>query len=104
MRAAADGLAVAVRDAAIDAARVPVLSNVLATPLVAAAEIRSELAAQVTSPVRWIASVQHMVTAGVDTIVEIGPGAVLTGLIKRIAPGVRLVNISDMGGARAFLE
>jgi [acyl-carrier-protein] S-malonyltransferase len=104
MCAAADGLAAAVADAPIIDARVPVLSNVSAQPLVEAAAIRRELVAQVTSAVRWIASVQRMADDGVDTFVEIGPGAVLTGLIKRIVPGARLINISDLVGVRSFLS
>jgi [acyl-carrier-protein] S-malonyltransferase len=104
MRAAATSLAAAVADTPIADARVPVLSNVSAEPLSEAAAIRHELVAQVTSAVRWIASVRRMADAGVDTFVEIGPGAVLTGLIKRIVPGARLINISDVASVRAFLE
>jgi [acyl-carrier-protein] S-malonyltransferase len=104
MRAAAAGLAAAVAQAVIVDARTPVISNVTAEPLVLADDIRHELITQVTSPVRWIASVQNMVAAGIDTFVEIGPGSVLTGLTKRIAPDVRLVNISDLASVRAFGE
>jgi [acyl-carrier-protein] S-malonyltransferase len=104
MRAAADGLAAAVANAPIADARVPVLSNVTAEPLTEAEDIRHELVAQVKSAVRWIASVQRMAGDGVDTFVEVGPGAVLTGLIKRIAPGARLVNINDLASARSFLS
>ena len=104
MRAAAEGLAVAVSDAPIADAQVPVLSNVLATPLVEAQTLRRELVEQVTAPVRWIDSISYMAAAGVDTFVEIGPGTVLTGLIKRIAPGARLVNVGDMNSVRAFLQ
>jgi [acyl-carrier-protein] S-malonyltransferase len=104
MRAAAEELARLIHAAPIADARVPVISNVLAQPLSTAAAIRRELAEQVTAPVRWIASVRHMADAGVDTFVEVGPGAVLTGLIKRIAPGVRLVNVSGLAGVRAFLR
>jgi [acyl-carrier-protein] S-malonyltransferase len=43
--------------------------------------------------------VQHMVAAGVDTFVEVGAGSVLTGLIKRIAPEARLVNVNDLASA-----
>ena len=103
MRDAAEGLAAAVAQAAIVDARTPVISNVTAEPLVQADAIRRELIAQVTSPVRWIASVQRMSAEGVDTFVEIGPGSVLTGLIKRIAPDARLVNVSDLASAHATL-
>jgi len=104
MHAAAEGLAVVVAQAAIVDARIPVISNVTAEPLTQVDAIRRELIAQVTSPVRWIASVRRMAAEGVDTFVEIGPGSVLTGLIKRIAPGARLVNVSDLVSARAFVE
>jgi [acyl-carrier-protein] S-malonyltransferase len=104
MRMAAAGMAAAIHTAPIEDARVPVVSNVLAQPLCAALAIRQELVDQVTAPVRWIASVRSMVDAGVDTFVEVGPGTVLTGLIKRIAPGVRLINIGDLAGVRAFLD
>jgi [acyl-carrier-protein] S-malonyltransferase len=104
MRAAADDLAATVADAPIADARVPVVSNVSAKPLFKVEAIRRELVAQVTSAVHWIASVQYMVDAGVDTFVEVGPGTVLTGLIKRIAPDARLANISDLASARSFLE
>jgi [acyl-carrier-protein] S-malonyltransferase len=104
MRAAAEGLAPAVMQATIVDARTPVISNVTAEPLTQAAAIRLELIAQVTSPVRWIASVQRMAADGVDTFVEIGPGNVLTGLIKRIVLDVRLVNVSDLASVRALIE
>lgn len=103
MQAAADALALAIADAEVSDARLPVVSNVSAMPIRSATDIRAELVAQVTSPVRWIASVHAMIDAGVDTFVEIGPGTVLTGLIKRIAPEARLVNISDAASLHAFL-
>jgi [acyl-carrier-protein] S-malonyltransferase len=104
MRAAADGLAGVIAEANVIDARVPVISNVTAAPISAAEAVRGELVTQVTSPVRWIASVQRMVAEGVETFVEIGAGSVLTGLIKRIAPGARLVNISDGASLKAFLH
>ena len=103
MRAAAEGLGHAVAEATIADARVPVVSNVLASPLSDAGRLHAELIAQVTSPVRWIASVQYMAAHGVDTFIEIGPGTVLTGLIKRIEPGAQLVNVGDLASLRAFL-
>jgi [acyl-carrier-protein] S-malonyltransferase len=104
MQAAADGLAGLVGAAAITRAQIPVLSNVLATPLAEPEAIRAELVSQVTSPVRWIASVRYMAEAGVDTFVEVGPGAVLNGLIKRIAVGAQLVNLSDLTDIQALLN
>jgi len=103
MRAAAEGLAASVAQAAIVDARTPVISNVSAEPLTRADAIRHELIAQVTSPVRWIASMRRMSADGIDTFVEIGPGSVLTGLIKRIVPDARLANVSDWASAHALV-
>ena len=96
MQAAADGLHPALEAADFKDARVPVLANVSAEPLQEAGALREELAAQVTAPVRWIASVERMAAGGVDTFVEIGPGAVLNGLIKRIVPGATLRNVARL--------
>jgi [acyl-carrier-protein] S-malonyltransferase len=101
MREAASELTAPLSDAEITDARVPVISNVTAEPLTDAVAIRAE---QITAPVRWIASIQHMAVAGVDTFIEIGPGKVLTGLIRRIVPGARLVNLCDLAAIYAFLE
>jgi [acyl-carrier-protein] S-malonyltransferase len=66
--------------------RVPVVTNATASPLTEPPAIRDALAAQLTSPVRWTESVAWMVAQGVDCFVEVGPGKVLTGLVRRIAP------------------
>jgi [acyl-carrier-protein] S-malonyltransferase len=103
MQAAADGLWPDLETALISDPRTPVVANVTADVLRIANDIRSELAQQVTSPVRWIASVERMVAEGVTTFVEVGPGSVLTGLVKRIAPGKQLVNIHDYPSAKAWV-
>lgn len=63
---------------------VPVVANVTARPMGTVEEIRTELKAQLTSPVAWTDSVRFMTDAGVDTFMEVGPGDVLLGLVKRI--------------------
>lgn len=103
MRQATAGLAPALVAAPLADARVPVVANTSARPLMAAADLLAELEAQATAPVRWIDSVRHMAAAGVETFVEIGPGAVLTGLVRRIVPGARVVNVGDVPGALAYL-
>jgi [acyl-carrier-protein] S-malonyltransferase len=81
-----------------------VISNVDASPIGTATAVRNALLRQVASPVRWVESVERMVAMGVKRFVEIGPGAVLTGLIKRIATDVELINVSDVKTLEAFLE
>ncbi len=80
------------------------VSNVDASPIGTPTAVRNALVRQVASPVRWVESVQKMVSMGVRRFVEIGPGAVLTGLIKRIDPSVELINISDVPSIEKFLE
>src|SRR5688572_6797962 len=80
------------------------VSNVDASPIGTAHAVRNALLRQVASPVRWVESVQKMIAMGVRQFVEIGPGNVLTGLIKRIDPSVELVNISDVPGIEAYVE
>jgi [acyl-carrier-protein] S-malonyltransferase len=82
-------------DVAWHDAEIPVVSNVTAQPVTDAATIRQLLARQVSSPVEWVASVQRMCEAGVDTFVECGPGNALTGMVRRIAPQARTYNVSD---------
>jgi len=74
---------------------IPVVGNVTARPLINADEIKQELVTQLTSSVRWQQSVEYMIKQGVKTFIEIGPGKVLTGLIKRIDKNVSTINIGD---------
>jgi [acyl-carrier-protein] S-malonyltransferase len=82
---------------------VRLIANVTAQELSRADEVRREAVAQVMAPVRWITSVQAMVAMGCTTFVEIGPGKVLTGLIRRIAPQAQTVTISTAADVRAFV-
>jgi len=65
-------------------ARIPVYQNVTAQPHTAAAEIKENLLAQLTAPVRWTQTMQAMIANGVTEFVEAGPGKVLSGLVKKI--------------------
>ena len=65
---------------------VPLLANADARPITTADGARAELVEHLTAGVDWVAAVERMTAAGVDTFIEVGPGRVLTGLIKRIAP------------------
>ncbi len=79
----------------------PVLPNVTAAPATGAAELREALVRQVTSPVRWVETVRRMRAIGIDTLVEVGPGRVLTGLGRRIDSGMRLLNVEDPASLKA---
>jgi [acyl-carrier-protein] S-malonyltransferase len=75
--------------------QLPVLANANAAPLLDAESCRSELVDHLTTGVDWVAAVERMTAAGVTTFVEVGPGRVLTGLIKRIAPDAEAVSVDD---------
>lgn len=79
-------------------ASVPIVSNVTAEPLVDADRIRTLLAEQVRAPVEWVRSVERMAADGIETAVECGPGSALSGMVKRIAPGIRTANVGDLAG------
>lgn len=82
----------------------PVIANVTAGPLDSVAAVREEMVDQLTSPVQWVASMQHMLNEGVTTFIELGPGQVLTGLLKRIARSTRRVNVRNGADLQKLLE
>jgi [acyl-carrier-protein] S-malonyltransferase len=85
----------AVNAAPIWDAPIPLVGNVTARPLTTAAEIRGDLQAQLNSRVRWTESIQWMVSQGVTTIIELGSGSVLAGLIKRIDKEVNAISLGN---------
>jgi [acyl-carrier-protein] S-malonyltransferase len=82
--------------------RWPVVANASAQPLSDPDDIRAELARQIASPVRWEASIRHMVAAGVSCLLEVGPSKVLTGLAKRIDPTVEALALGEAAAIDAF--
>jgi [acyl-carrier-protein] S-malonyltransferase len=80
----------------------PVVANISARPLRTVAEIRGELAGQLTWPVRWISSVQWMVDHGVGRFIEVGPKNVLSKLVQWIDGGVEAVSVGDVASAEAL--
>ncbi len=74
----------------------PVIGNVTATALTTAGELRRELEQQIASPVRWNSSMAYAINHGVTRFIEIGPGKVLAGLMKRIDPSVMATSINDL--------
>ncbi|MGG4102912.1 ACP S-malonyltransferase [Paenibacillus lautus] len=96
MKEAADRLAGKLEQAAFNTPSVPVVANVTARSVEDAAAIRGLLVEQVYSPVLWHDSVEWMIAQGVDTFVEIGPGSVLSGLIKKIDKSVKVINVNSL--------
>lgn len=80
----------------------PVVSNVTAEPVRRGHEARSLLVRQLTSPVRWSASIRRMLDRGVDRFAELGPGTVLCGLNRRIARGSECVSVSGPHDVESF--
>lgn len=75
--------------------QVPVVTNIAGQVRTSADHIRDELASQMVAPVEWVGSVREMVANGVDTFVEIGPGQVLSRLIRRISTDVKAISLND---------
>ena len=76
-------------------AEIPVFTNVDATATVLGAEFKNKMPRQIYSSVHWTQTIQNMVNEGVDTFIEIGPGKVLAGLVKKINPAVKTFNVFD---------
>lgn len=81
---------------------IPVIGNVTALPLTTPEEVKDELHRQLLSPVQWQRSIEYMINYGVTTFIEIGPGRVLTGLIRRINKEVITQNIGDLAAVEAL--
>ncbi len=104
MAGVTEGLAVAFSAEEWRDATVPVVSNVSAEPLTDAGRIRALLAEQVRSPVEWVGVVSRMAADGVGTMVELGSGAALVGMVRRIAPDVRGLAVNDAGSLDAAVQ
>jgi [acyl-carrier-protein] S-malonyltransferase len=88
-------LAPVLREITWSAPSFPVVTNVEAKPNADVSRIVPLLVEQVTAPVRWIECVQELARQGVTRVVEVGPGKVLSGLVKRIAPEIESFQVSD---------
>jgi [acyl-carrier-protein] S-malonyltransferase len=103
MQKAADQLAKDVVQVQWSDLRVPLVNNADAKAMSRVDEIQASLVRQLPSPVLWEDTIRVMQTMGVTTFVEVGPGTVLTGLIKRIAPEAHLLNVHDPKSLEATL-
>jgi [acyl-carrier-protein] S-malonyltransferase len=104
MKPAADKLREVLDGTSMKDAVIPVVVNVSAEPIVSAGEIKDKLIEQLYSPVLWEDSVQKLIDLGVDTFIEIGPGKVLSGLIKKIDKSVKTYSVSDEESALAVIN
>ena len=86
----------------IQPAKVSIVANSTAKPINTVNEIRDELIQQICHCVKWQPSIEYMVANGVSTFIEIGPGQVLSGLIKRISTDVAVFNLGDIESIRTF--
>jgi len=89
-------LAAAIEEAQISEPVCPIYQNVDAKPYTNPAQIKENLIAQLTAPVRWTQTVENMVKDGASDFTEIGPGAVLCGLIKKVCREAQTKNIQSL--------
>lgn len=104
MKPAADKLAVALQNITFNAPQVPVVNNVDVRTENDPEAIRSALVRQLYSPVRWTESVEFIAAQGVTSLLEVGPGKVLTGLTKRIVDTLTAAAVNDTASLSAALE
>jgi [acyl-carrier-protein] S-malonyltransferase len=88
----------------INPPRFPVVSNVTGREVKTPVEIRQTLQEQITSTVRWVDCMERLVALGCDLFIELGPGGVLAGLLKRTCKDVDVVSVSDVASIRACAE
>jgi [acyl-carrier-protein] S-malonyltransferase len=96
MEPAMEGLKNAVAGLTFSKPMMPIIANVTAQPLTAVETIREELISQIIHCVKWQQSIEATISKGVTTFFEIGPGDVLTGLVKRISPGAQTFNVNSV--------
>ncbi|MCQ2203304.1 MAG: ACP S-malonyltransferase [Bacteroidales bacterium] len=89
-------LATAIENTKFEAPKCPVYQNVCAQPVSDPEEIKKNLVAQLTAPVKWTQIVMNMIEAGVDSFTEVGPGSVLQGLVKKTNRGVATAGVSTL--------
>ena len=93
MTSAASKFSASLKDIAINPSTIPALSNVTAQPHADAQQIRINLAKQITDSVQWVKCIEYVASQGITNFIEIGPGKVLKGLLRRIDPALSVSNI-----------
>lgn len=104
MKGASENFAKTVAEVGVSDANVPVITNVDAQPTTKADEFKTKMVEQVYSSVYWTQTVEKMFADGVDTIVEVGPGKVLAGLVKKINPAINVLNVYDTETLNAAID
>ena len=104
MSPAVESMQYALKDAMVHPAKIPVVANLTADYEMQPDEIKANLAAQIDHPVRWEETISRLTANDCDTFVEVGSGTVLSGLMKRLAPDVRVYSAGDMAGVQAFVD
>ena len=104
MKPAQDRLAADLKEIAFADPATPLITNVDAKPINTGEEARDALIRQVSQPVRWLESVEFLAKQGVQTLIEIGPGKVLSGLARQINRELRCLNVEDEASLRAARE
>ena len=96
MQSAVDGMSEIIATLSFNQSVVPIIANTTAQPVTTVDEVKAELLRQLCNGIQWQRSVEYMINDGVTTFIEIGPGKVLAGLIKRINGYVKTLNIGDV--------
>lgn len=96
MQSAVDGMTRAIESISFRDPVIPIIANTTAQPLTTGAQLKAELIKQLCNCVQWQRSIEYMLQEGVTSFIEIGPGKVLTGLIKRISKDAKTLNIGDV--------
>jgi [acyl-carrier-protein] S-malonyltransferase len=104
MKPAAERLAVDLEDAGFRDLSVPLVNNVDAVSIQKGADARDGLRRQVASPVRWEESIVRLLNEGVTRFVEVGPGKVLTGLVRKVDRQAQVASVEDPAGVEKVLE
>ena len=95
MQSACDGLSEIIATLSFHQPAIPIIANTTAQPVTNVKQVKAELLTQLCQRVQWQPSIEYMINEGVSTFIEIGPGEVLSGLLRRINRGAKTVNIGD---------
>ena len=104
MESAGDKFGEFIADVELNEASIPVITNVDAEATTSKEDFRTKMPKQIYSSVYWTQTIEKMVAEGVDTFIEIGPGKVLAGLNKKIAPDATVYNVFDVASLEATVE